>query len=97
MLGQVFVTSDLAIELGPTFTGVISGKPKTMAFQNYQIGIGDIKGFDIMLTAGVEYLNKKGFVASARYNLGMSNLAANFKSKVSSLEVSVGYLFTLSK
>lgn len=97
LLFQFYVTPSFAIEVGPTFTGVLSTSPKTMNYNNNIMGLEKIKGYDVMVTAGVDYYHKSGFTASARYNMGNSHLAKNFKTKVSSAELSVGYLFTIYK
>ena len=97
LLFQFYVTPSFAIEVGPTFTGVLSTSPKTMNYNNIVMGLEKIKGFDVMATAGIDYFHKSGFTASARYNMGNSHLAKNFKTKVSSAELSVGYLFTIYK
>ena len=66
------------------------------AFAEY-IKTGEIKALDVMLSAGVGYKHRSGFTASARYNLGMSELAGNFAGKVSTVSVSIGWLFKVVK
>ncbi len=102
VLAQFYVSPSLAIEAGPTFTGVLSTSPKELVQGSAEtgflkIGLDKIKGFDIMATVGVGYYHDSGFTASARFNLGNSNLAGNLESKVSSAEISVGYLFKIFK
>ena len=102
VLAQFYVSPSLAIEAGPTFTGVLSTSPKELVQGSAEtgflkLGLDKIKGFDIMATVGVGYYHDSGFTASARFNLGNSNLAGNLESKVSSAEVSVGYLFKIFK
>lgn len=97
ILAQYFVMPDLSIELGPTIAGTLSASPDEMKAKNVVLATGELKGFDVMLTAGVGYKHKSGFTASARYNLGMSELAGNFNGKVSTVTVSVGWLFSLIK
>lgn len=97
ILAQYYVTRDICIELGPTIAGTLSASPDEMKSGNMTIATGDIKGFDVMLTGGVSYKHKSGFVASARYNYGMSELAENFTGKISTVSVSVGWTFNLNK
>lgn len=102
VLAQFYVSPSFTIELGPTFTGVLSTSPKVLSQGSVESGflnmhINKIKGFDIMASVGVGYYYNSGFTASARFNLGNSDLAGNFQTKVSSAELSVGYLFTVFK
>lgn len=97
ILAQYYVIPTLCIEVGPTIAGSLSSSPDEMKSDNIVIATGELKGFDVMLTAGIGYKHKSGFTASARYNLGMSKLAGNFEGKVSSFTVSVGWLFSLIK
>ena len=50
-----------------------------------------------MLTIGAEYKTQKGFAASLRYNLGNSDLAGNFQTKVSTISFHIGWLFSIVK
>ena len=56
-----------------------------------------MKSYDVMLSVGVNCKLKKGFTANVRYNLGNSELAENFKTKVSTVSVGIGWLFTAIK
>lgn len=97
ILAQYFVMPELSIELGPTICGILNSSPEKIQSGNIVIQTEEIKGYDVMLTAGIGYKSKNGFTASARYNLGMSELAGNFNGKVSTVTVSVGWLFNLIK
>ena len=103
ILAQYYVTPDLSIEVGPSITGSLSSSPDKMKFNSVLISTGELKGFDVMLTAGVSYKLKVSnkhencLTASLRYNLGMSKLAGNFDGKVNTVTVSVGWLFSLVK
>ena len=102
LLAQFYVSPSFTIEVGPTFTGVLSTSPKVLSQGSTEngflnIGLEKIKGRDVMATVGVGYYHISGFTASARFNLGNSNLAGNFQTKVSSAELSVGYLFKVFK
>lgn len=105
ILAQYYVMPELSIEVGPTIALAMSTSPDEMKYhresgsmlEDITIKTGDLKGTDVMLTLGVGYKHKSGFTASARYNLGMSKLAGNFEGKVSTIAVSVGWLFNLIK
>lgn len=97
VLAQCYITRDIFVELGPTIAGTLSSSPDEMKTGNMAIATGELKGFDVMLTGGVGYKHKSGFIASARYNYGMSELAGNFPGKISTFNVSVGWVFDLNK
>ena len=89
---------NLYIELGPTICGSMSSSPDMLKVDDVYYHTGDLKGFDVKATVGLGYrFNKNsandGFYANARYYLGTSELAGNFPAKVSSMEISIGYLF----
>ena len=65
-----------------------------------------LKGMDVRIMAGIGYdfalKNEKGEASNliglnARYYLGTSELAKNFKSKMSTLEISVSWMFNIGK
>lgn len=93
---------NLYIEVGPTFSILASSSPEKLQveeqFSTTVYNTKDFKGGDIKGTIGVGYRfngtsANDGFYANIRYNLGMSNLAGNFPGKISSVELSIGYLF----
>lgn len=96
ILFKYYITQGLNIELGPTFAFLMSKKPDQLVGPSTNINIGELKGGDVRGTIGVSY-QTNGFFASARYNLGLSELAGNFPCKVSAVTVSVGYLFDIFK
>nr|WP_302828891.1 porin family protein [uncultured Bacteroides sp.] len=97
ILLQYYPMPSLSIEVGPTIVGSLSSSPDEIKTKNMTIATGELKGFDCMITAGVGYKHKSGFTASARYNLGMSELAGNFNGKVSTVTVAIGWMFSLNK
>ena len=97
ILIQCYLSPSLCIEAGPTFTGNFSCSPGNIRYNNNVIYSEDFKANDVMFTLGIGYKNKKGFNLSARYNLGNSNMAENFETKLSTIEVSIGWLFSLIK
>ena len=97
ILAQYYVMPELSIEVGPTIAGTLSSSPDEIKTGTMTISTGELKGFDVMLTAGVGYKHKSGSTASARSNLRMSELAGNFNGKVSTVSVSIGWMFSLVK
>lgn len=91
---------NLYIEVGPTISGSVSSKPDFVKRGNLTYSTGDLKGFDVKPAVGIGYRFDKemandGFYANLRYYIGTSKLAGNFPAKVSSIELSVGYLFRM--
>lgn len=88
---------NLYIEVGPTFSALISSSPEKITANSLIYNTGDFKGGDIKFTAGLGYRFTKGansgFYLNFRYNVGTSNLAGNFQAKNSSAELTLGYLF----
>ena len=97
VLFKYYITSNLNIELGPTFCYLLSKSPDVLEGTSTNIYIGELKGGDLKGTVGISYQTKGGFYASARYNMGFSELAGNFPCKVSTASVSIGYLFNIFK
>lgn len=107
VLAQYYILPSLCIEAGPTFVTTLSSSPDEIFIPYFEetstsitdltIKTGEIKALDVMLSAGVGYKHRSGFTASARYNLGMSELAGNFAGKVSTVSVSIGWLFKVVK
>lgn len=97
VLFQWYFYPSICLEVGPTFTGVLSAKPSELKYNNAIYHTDKIKGNDIMLTLGIGYKNKSGLSASVRYNMGGSDLAGNFKTKVSTMSVGIGWLFSVVK
>lgn len=97
VLLKYYITPNVNIELGPTFSYILSKSPDVLKGTSTTIAIGELKGGDVKGTVGVSYQTKSGFYASARYNMGFSDLAGNFPCKVSTVSLSVGYLFNIFK
>lgn len=97
LLFQWWFLRDLCVEVGPTFVAGLSTSPDELQFDRVTYRTGDIKGSDVMVTVGAEYKNRCGFTASLRYNLGTSELANNFQTKVSTLSVGIGWMFSVVK
>lgn len=97
VLFQWYFIPTFAVEVGPTFTGVFSSSPKELKFNNAVYQMDKIKAYDVMLSIGVNCKLKNGFTADLRYNLGNSDLAGNFKTKVSTISLGIGWLFNVIK
>lgn len=87
------------IEVGPTFSALVSKSPKKLSADAYTTYItDDLKGGDVKATIGLGYrINRNGandgFYINLRYNHGFSDLAGNVPTKISSAELTIGYLF----
>lgn len=97
VLFQWYFLPTFAVEVGPTFTGAFSTSPKELTYNNAVYHLDKIKAYDVMLSIGVNCKLKNGFTADIRYNMGNSDIAGNFKTKVSTISVGIGYLFTVIK
>lgn len=95
ILAQYYILPELNVEVGPTIVGSLSSSPEELQLGNLTYATGELKGFDVMISVGVGYKHTSGFMANARYNLGMSELAGNFDGKVSTFTVSLGWMFSL--
>lgn len=97
VLLQYYIMPNLNIEVGPTFASVIGRSPDRLDFDKAIIYTKELKGFDVKLSAGIGYRFKCGLTTNARYNLGTSDLAGNLPCKVSTFQVSLGWMFKIVK
>lgn len=101
VLAQLYVIPSLAIEAGATMVKVLGTSPDQLNYEGTTYGTGGIKGSDVMITAGLAYkarINQgSSLLIDVRYNMGMSPLAGNFDTKVSSVMLSLSYLFNIVK
>lgn len=97
VLFQWYFVPTFAIEVGPTFTGAFSTSPKELKYNNAVYQMDKIKAYDVMLSIGVNCKLKNGFTADLRYNLGNSDMAGNFQTKVSTISLGIGWLFPVIK
>ena len=97
MLLQFYITQGFQVEAGVTPVKVLSISPDYLQTGNVVANVGNLKGDDVMFSAGVCYKTAFGLVIGLRYNLGLSEWAENFHSKTNSAMVSVSYLFPLVK
>lgn len=97
VLFQWYFVPTFAVEVGPTFTGAFSTSPKEFKYNNAVYQMEKIKAYDVMLSIGLNCKLKNGFTADLRYNLGNSDMAGNFKTKVSTISLGIGWLFSVIK
>lgn len=103
------VLNSLYVEAGASFGIMLSRSPNYLQVMSpsdqYSLvtytlnGNGSkLKGGDIHPIVGVGYvIPKTGLELNVRYNIGMTKLANNFSSKMSTLEVSVAWMFNVAK
>lgn len=97
VLFQWYFVPTFAIEVGPTFTGAFATSPKEFKYNNAVYQMDKVKAYDVMLSIGLNCKLKNGFTADLRYNLGNSDMAGNFKTKVSTISLGIGWLFNVIK
>ncbi len=97
VLFQWYFVPTFAVEVGPTFTGAFSTSPKEFKYNNAVYQMDKVKAYDVMLSIGLNCKLKNGFTADLRYNLGNSDMAGNFKTKVSTISLGIGWLFSVIK
>ncbi len=97
VLFQWYFLPTFAVEFGPTFTGSFSTSPKELKYNNTIYQMDKVKATDVMLSIGVNCKLKNGFTADLRYNLGNSDMDGNFKTKVSTISLGIGWLFSVIK
>ena len=101
VLVQLYFTPSVALQAGATAVMILKGSPDELYYEGATYGTGEIKGKDVMATVGLAYkarLNENSsLLIDVRYNMGMSPLAGNFDTKVSSVMVSLAYLFNIVK
>lgn len=97
VLFQWYFVPTVAIEVGPTFTGAFSTSPKELKYNNAVYQMDKVKAYDVMLSIGVNCKLKNGFTADLRYNLGNSDMAGNFQTKISTISLGIGWLFSVIK
>lgn len=90
--------SNFYAEVGASIAGTMSSSPDVLVANGVSIKTGDLKGYDVRPIVGLGYtIPKTGFDINARYYIGTSDLAKNFKCKMSSFEVSLAWLFDIAQ
>lgn len=88
------------IEAGPDFAFLASKSPDVLSVPSANIAYhtGDFKGGDLRIVAGLGYtIPNTSLEINGRYYIGMSELAGNFPCKMSSIEVSLSWLFKIGQ
>lgn len=93
LLLKVYPTTALSIEVGPELSYLISTSPSTMAVDGAEIKVGDCKGMNVGLAAGLAYDFEMGLTVGARYTYGFTDMAKNLKWKNSNIQITVGLMF----
>lgn len=97
LLFQWYVIPMFAFEAGATFTGAFGSSPESLELNGNNYRLHQIRASDAMLTFGVNYKTIGGFNVSLRYNMGNSDIASNFQTKISTISIGIGWLFTVMK
>lgn len=96
LLVQLYFIPEMCLETGLTMVKVLGFTPDIIQSDYALLHTGQIKGNDVMLTAGLCF-KAGGIMMDLRYNKGMSGLAGNLDAKVSSVILSVAYLIDIVK
>lgn len=97
LLAQIYPIVQLGLEAGVTFVRMLGFTPEYTQTNYAVLYTGQIKGGDVMLTTGVCFQPGFGLMVDARYNFGISPIAGNLNTKVSTIVVSVAYLIKAVK
>lgn len=97
VLFQWYMIPSLCLEVGPTFTGAFSTSPESIKYGTDLYMTKDIKAMDVMLSIGLGYKHNSGFNANLRYNMGNSDIAGNFETKVSTISLGLAWMFNVAK
>lgn len=93
LLLKVYPTTAFSIEVGPEFSYLMATSPSNIAVGGAEIKVGDCKGMNFGLAAGLAYDFETGLSVGARYTYGFTDLAKNLKWKNSNIQITVGYMF----
>lgn len=93
LLLKVYPTAAFSIEVGPELSYLISTSPSTIAVDRVEVKVGDCKGLNIGLAAGLAYDFEMGLTVGARYTYGFTDMAKNLKWKNSNIQFTVGWMF----
>lgn len=110
---KISAMNQFYLEAGPDFAFMLGRKPKTLTAGETSKVIyhldddrSTLKGMDMRVMVGLGYdfaIKNENYEATsliginARYYIGMNKLAGNFNSKMSSVEISLSYLFNIGK
>jgi len=93
---QVYPFANLYLEAGPVFGFNISHTPDNIVMSETEYNLENLKANDVAAAFGVGYRFRNLGIA-ARYNLGLSDLAANMQWRNRWFEVGVSYSIPMTK
>lgn len=93
ILLKLYPTTGFNIEVGPELSYMISTSPSTMAVDGAEFKVGDCKGLNAGIAAGLAYDFECGLTFGARYTYRFADMAKNLKWKNSNVQVAVGWMF----
>lgn len=93
LLLKIYPTTSFSIEIGPEFSYLISTSPSTIAVGGAEVKVGDCKGLNIGLAAGLSYDFEAGPTVGVRYTYGFTDMAKNLKWKNSNIQITFGWMF----
>ena len=100
LLLKVYPTTNVSIEVGPELSYLLSASPETMTFESNaadvdcsKVHVGDCKGLNVGVTAGVSYDFEMGLTVGARYTYSFTDMGKNLEWKPSNIQVTVGWMF----
>lgn len=100
LLLKVYPTTGFSIEVGPELSYILSTSPDMMTFKSTaadidrsEINIGECKGLNVGVAAGVAYDFEMGLTLGARYTYSFTDMAKNLKWKPSNIQVTIGWMF----
>ena len=76
---KIYPTTGLGIEVGPEFSYLFSTSPEDIAFDKKTIKVGDCRGMNIGVAAGLAYDFDFGLTLGARYTYRFADMAKNLK------------------
>ena len=93
---QVYPFANLYLEAGPVFGFNISHTPDNIVMSETEYNLENLKANDVAAAFGVGYRFRNLGIA-ARYNLGLSDLAANMQWRNRWFEVGISYSIPMTK
>lgn len=90
---KIYPTTQFCVEVGPELSYVLSTSPNTMAVDGTQLKVGDMKGLNVGIGAGLAYDFEMGLSLGARYGYGFTKMAKNLDWKNSNVQVTIGWMF----
>lgn len=97
LMFQVYPIKNMFIEVGPEIAMNVAHSPSKVTLGSGSVvDLSKLKANDLMIGVGLGY-SIKGFSIGARGNIGTSKVAGNLPWKNLSIELNVGYAFSLKK